>query len=356
MLRITFLLMFCLTLLTYPPAFAEDNTPKKQQGPPPMLVEVAPIIQGEAEPMVERIGTVHYVRASRIASELSGLVEKVHFTEGSRVKAGQPLIQLRSDLLKKAIEGTRANYEQIQIEQEHAQKGLNRIKALFEEKSVSESVFDDSHYKVLGLEKRAVMLKATLDRQLLELEKTVIRAPFSGLVQKKSTEQGEWIPTGGQIALIADDRELEVYIDVPQQQLSFLKKGDIVPIRCADQQYSGEFSYVIPQGDISTRTFTIKLKLKASQGLIAGMEAYAQLPNGPKQQSLLVPRDAVIKQFGQDVLFVAVEGKAKMIPVLISGYQGMQTAVSAPGLTEGMLVVVKGNERIRDGQAIRMNQ
>ncbi len=85
------------------------------------------------------------------------------------------------------------------------------------------------------------------------------------------------------------------------------------------------------------------------------MEAYAQLPDGLKQQSLLVPRDAVIQQFGQNVLFIAVDGKAKMIPVLISGYQGGQAAVSGPDLGEGMQVVVKGNERIRDGQAIRFN-
>lgn len=356
MLRITFLLISVFTLLTCYPAFAEVKTPKKPQGPPPMLVEIAQITQGESEPLVERIGTIHYVRVSRVASELSGLVEKIHFSEGDRVKAGQPLIQLRSDLLKKSIESTKASYEQIQVEQEHAKKGLDRIKALFVQKSVSESAYDDSYYKVLGLEKRAATIKASYEKQLLELKKTTISAPFSGLVQKKSTEQGEWISTGGQVALIADDRELEVHINVPQQQLSYLEKGRKVPLRCAGEQYMGEFTYIIPQGDTATRTFTIKLKLKGANSLIEGMEAYAQLPNGLKQQSLLVPRDAVIKQFGQDVLFVSVEGKAKMIPIMISGYQGEQIAVSGAGLSAGMQVVVKGNERIRDGQAIRFNQ
>jgi len=356
MLRTTFLLISFCSLLTCSPASAEDKAPKKQQGPPPMLVEVAQVTQGEAEPLVERIGTIHYARVSRVASELSGLVEKVYFTEGSRIKAGQPLIQLRNDLLKKSIESTKASYEQVQVEQEHAKKGLDRIKALFVEKSVSESVYDDSYYKVLGLEKRAATIKASYEKQLLELKKTTITAPFSGLVQKKSTEKGEWISTGGQIALIADNRKLEVHIDVPQQQLSYLKEGQKVSVRCAGQQYMSEFSYIIPQGNIATRSFTIKLKLKESKDLIEGMEAYAQLPNGPKKQSLLVPRDAVIKQFGQDVLFIASDGKAKMIPILISGYQGIQTAVSGSGLSEGMQVVVKGNERIRDGQAIRFNQ
>ena len=356
MLRTTLLIVSTFSLLIYTPAFADNKAPRKQQGAPPMLVEIAQVTQGESEPLVERIGTIRYRRVSRVASELSGLVEKIIFTEGDRVKAGQPLIQLRNDLLIKSIESTKASYEQVLLEQEHARKGLDRIKALFAEKSVSESVYDDSYYKFLGLEKRAETIKAAYEKQLKEIKKTTITAPFNGLVQKKSTEQGEWISTGGQIALIADDHELEVHIDVPQEQLPYLEKGRNISIRCAEQQFIGHFSYIVPQGDTATRTFTIKLRLQGTNNLIEGMEAYAQLPNGLKQQSLLVPRDAVIKQFGQDVLFVAIEGKAKMIPIQISGYQETQTAVSGSGLTEGMQVVVKGNERIRDGQAIRFNQ
>ena len=356
MLRFVLLLFFSLTLLTYAPAFAEEKTPKKQQGAPPMLVKVEAIIQGESKPVAERIGTVYYARVSRVASELSGLVEEIHFAEGSRVKIGQPLVQLRSDLLQKTIESSKASYEQIQVEQEHARKELARIEALFGEKSVSESIYDNSYYKVLGLEKKASTLKATLEKQLLELKKTTITAPFSGLVQKKETEQGEWVSTGKQIATIADDREFEIHVDVPQQQLTFLKKGDSVSIRCSGKQFMGEFSYVIPQGNVSTRTFTIKIIMKGIKNLIAGMEAYAQLPTGVKQKSLLVPRDAIVKQSGQNIIYVATEGKAKMIPILINGYQGMQAAISGANLLEGMQVVVKGNERIREGQAIRISQ
>ena len=77
------------------------------------------------------------------------------------------------------------------------------------------------------------------------------------------------------------------------------------------------------------------------------------LPDGPKLDSLLVPRDAVLKQAGQDILFLAIEGKAKLVPVEIRGYQGMLIAVAGEGLASGQQVVIKGNERIRDDQSIR---
>lgn len=344
-----FYILCCLLLIPFS-GMAED---KKPQGPPPMLVEVAGVEQGTAEPMVELVGSVRYGRVSRIATEVPGIVEQLHFREGARVKVGQPLVTLRSDLLQTSLAGTRAGYEQVLVELERARKDLQRIKALYQEKSVSESLYDEKHYAMLALEKRAAALKASLDRQQLELQKTTIKAPFSGLIQSKLTEQGEWLATGGQVALLADDRAQEVHVDVPQQLLGYLQNGRSIAVRSGGKSYQANFEHFIPQGDVATRTFTVKLKLKNANGLVEGMEAHAQLPNGQKLEGLLVPRDAVLKQFGQDVLFLAVEGVAKMLPVKIRGYQGMQVAVAAEGLAAGQQVVVKGNERIRDGQAIR---
>lgn len=348
-------LVLLIALLWTLPVAAEEKPAekKKPQGPPPMLVEAALVEQGAAQPMVDLVGSVRYARVSRVAAEVGGIVEQIHFSEGARVKAGQPLVTLRSDLLQTSLAGTRASYEQVLIELERARKDLQRIKALYEEKSVAESLYDENHFGVLALEKQAANLKASLDRQQLELQKTSIPAPFSGLVQSKLTEKGEWVSVGGQIATIADDRALEVHIDVPQQLLGYLRSDKKLTVRCAGKNFVASFIHFIPQGDVATRTFTVKLKLQNAKGLIEGMEAHAQLPDGPAMEGLLVPRDAVIKQFGRDVIFLASEGTAKMIPVEIRGYQGMQIAVEGSGIEAGAQVVVKGNERIRDGQAIR---
>ncbi len=335
---------------------APDKAPEaKKSGPPAMLVEVNEITRGTAEPMVDLVGTIRYARVSRVATEVSGIVEKINFREGARVKVGQPLVQLRSDLREARVTGTRAEYQQAQIELERARKDLNRVKALFSDKLISESLYDENHYRVLAQEKRVAALKATLDLQLLEIKKTRIHAPFSGLVQEKLTEQGEWIADGGQIAVIADDQQIEVEIDVPRRLLNFLPPGRQISVRSGGQTYVGHFVHFIPQGDVATRTFTVKLALDKAEGLIEGMEALASLPDGPKLNSLMVPRDAVLKLSGKQIIFLAVEEKAKMVQVQIHGYQGMQVAIEGPELTEAQQVIVKGNERIRDGQAIRFS-
>ena len=72
-----------------------------------------------------------------------------------------------------------------------------------------------------------------------------------------------------------------------------------------------------------------------------------------KQNALMVPRDAVIKRFGQNVIFLNVDGIAQMMPVQILGYTKENVAIMSKGLKEGASVVVKGNERIFPKQAIK---
>ena len=88
--------------------------------------------------------------------------------------------------------------------------------------------------------------------------------------------------------------------------------------------------------------------------LIEGMEAMVMLPVGEKQQAVIVPRDAVLSMFGMTVIFVVTDSKASMLPVKVAGYDGLKAGVLAEGLREGMKVVVKGNERLRDGQEVKI--
>jgi len=345
--------LILIFLLLSVPALSFAEKKKQTQGPPPMLVEVTSISQGMAEPMVDLVGTIKYARVSRVAAEIGGIVEHIDIKEGARVNKGQTLVKLNNDLRQTTLAGTRANYEQTLIELEKSRKDLKRIAALYEKKSVAETLYDDNFYRVLSMEKKSLSLKATLSRQQLELKKTTIKAPFDGLIQSKLTEQGEWVSGGGQVAVIADDRDLEAHIEVSQKLLGYLQADKPINVTCAGTTYRASFINFIPRGDIATRTFTVKLKLDNATGLIAGMEAKAQLPNGPKIGGLLVPRDAVINQFGRNIIFIADNGIAKMIPVQIRGYQGMQVSVENQALTAGAQVVVKGSERIRDGQAIR---
>ena len=111
----------------------------------------------------------------------------------------------------------------------------------------------------------------------------------------------------------------------------------------------------MPKGDVATRTFDVKIRMQNSAGLIEGMEARAMIPSAEKMKGLKVPRDAVIDKFGQNVIWLAKDATARMVPVQVIGYDGMYVGVAGKDLAEGDMVVVKGNERLREGQPVKID-
>jgi len=347
-----FPLIMVLLLIGTCLAAEKEKSAEKKPSRPPSLVEVAEVGKGDAEPMFEYVGSVYYARKSDVAAEVEGVVDQVFFEEGSRVKKGDPLVSLEPDILDTLISGTRADYELVLVEMEQAEKELKRREPLYKEGSVSESSYDEYFFKSKMLKNRAQSIKASLDRLLLEKKKKKIRAPFDAIVMRKNAEKGEWVKEGGMIAVVADDSEIDVIVDVPSEMLQYLKPGREIEITVGELKLQGKFLFFVPKGDVATRTFSVKTRVNNPEGLVEGMEARALLPASSRLESLLVPRDALVVKFGKNVVFVVEEGKAKMVPVAVQGYSGLSVGVAAPGLEEGQLVVVKGNERLFGGESL----
>jgi membrane fusion protein (multidrug efflux system) len=328
----------------------------KPKGPPPANVSVATVNTGMMAPQSEFIGTIYYQEVSDVASEVSGLVEVVRFEEGQRINHQQILVKLSSDILEKRIHATRATHEQVLAELQEASIDFHRKEKLFKNQSISEQAYDENRFKVKRLEKRSESLEAEVERLELELKKTDIRSPFSGVVVARHVDRGEWLSTGDPVAKIAKDDVIDIIIDLPERFIGQVRQGIAVRVTAGGKELRGKVIAIIPKGDIATRTIPVKIRLPNSASLIEGMTAKVNLPTGNKQKILIVPRDAIITQFGQTVVFTVIESHARMIPVNVIGYEGLTVGVVARDLKNGMMIVVKGNERLRNGQKVLLDK
>ncbi len=324
----------------------------KPKGPPPANVTVAEVKNGMVAPQAEFIGTVYYQEVSDVASELSGLVETVSFEEGQRVKKRQILVQLGSEILGKDLQATKSSYEQVLAELEIARIDLTRKEKLFKRKSIAEQTYDEERFQVIGLEKRAASLKAQVERIEIELEKKVIRAPYEAVVLERRVDRGEWIAQGASVAVLAKDDVVDIVVEVPERFIPYVRQGMPAQAAINGNTVNGKIVAIVPRGDIATRTFPVKIRTPNKFSLIEGMSARVILPTGERKNTLIVPRDAVISMSGQSVVFIVNDSKVGMRPVKIVGYEGLNAAIEASGLNEGMLVALKGNERLRDGQMV----
>lgn len=345
---------FCLLVLMMGLFFSPLWGQEKPKGPPPAKVSVSTVKSGMVAPQAEFIGTVFYEEVSDVASELSGRVDKVHFEEGQRIKKNQVLIKLGADILKKRLLATSATYEQMLSDLEIARIEFERREKLFKTKAISEQSYDENRFRVKGIEKRAESLKAEVERIEIELQKKVIRAPFDGIVIKRHVDRGEWLAEGATVAILGKDDVVDIMADISEEFIPFVKIGMPVKATINGNQISGSVLAVIPRGDVATRTFPVKIRTPNTLALIEGMSARVVLPVGKAHKTLVVPRDAVIAVYGQTVVYAVQDSKARMIPVDVIGYEEQIAGVQSADLAEGMQVVVKGNERLRNGQMVSL--
>jgi RND family efflux transporter MFP subunit len=329
-----------------------------QAGPfsAPPLVSVAPVVSGEIAPQVEFVGTVYFAEVSDLSSEIEGIVDAVKIEDGQRVKAGQALVELNTDLLAKRLEATRSSHQQVLAELEVARLDLQRREALFRKGSIAEGNYDDIRFKARALERRADSLKAEVERLEMENKKAVIRAPYDGVVIRRSVSRGEWLAKGKPLAVLARDDVVDIVVEVPEAAIGQMRPGLPARVSVGAEGFDGAVFAVVPRVNEATRTLPVKVRSANRKGLVEGQSATVMLPTAAARPALIVPRDAVITSAGRTVVFVVQEAKVRMVPVAVIGFDGLKAGVAGDGLSEGLQVVVKGNERLRDGQEVALSR
>ncbi len=322
----------------------------------PSLVETTKIVKGEVNPLQEFVGTLNFDKKSVLAAQNSGVVKSINFELGDKVSKGKVLVQIDADLLNAQIKASKANLSIAKDESVNSSKDYNRYKKLLASKAITQKEYDDALLKSNSSSSNVQALKANLKELQIQSDKKRIKAPFSGVIVEKNINLGEWANAGSAIAKIVDTSKAEFIFNVPLNVANGLKKGDMYDIQVSNQIIKSKLTAIIPNGDKLTRTFPVKFNADINNNFVFdGQQAKVSLSKDAKKEALILPRDAVIKRFGQNVVF-AINDKnlAQMIPVQIIGYISHDIAVSGQGLVEGMEIVVKGNERIFPNSPVKI--
>jgi RND family efflux transporter MFP subunit len=200
------------------------------------------------------------------------------------------------------------------------------------------------------------LLQARIARIQLDIDHSTIRAPFKGVVTARQTEVGEWSEAGTQLLELLSLDELEVHVDVPEQYFGSLHPQ--APASVSFDSITGDVfpasvRAVIPRADDKARTFPVKLRLATLDPRIGvGMLARVELLVGVPSQAVLVPKDAVVSQ-GRDRVLYVINGDDTISPVPVATGAALGAWVAVKGAVEaGQKVVTRGNERMQSGQKV----
>lgn len=344
-----------LFLLLFPACLQAETKPQA----PPALVVTDSVTIGTVRTPISLIGTAEPRRYAEVASETAGLVEKLEVRRGAVVTQGDPLVRLRPVRQQLLLDQARAERSETEARLKKAEDDARRADDLFRKNYISQeemqarSLDRDVFKRQLGrLDAAIALIEDRLDR-------LVIRAPFSGQVVAERCERGQWLDEGDVAMTLADLTEIRILVPVPEQQINAVQTGEKVVASfdaIQGETFSGRVAAIVPQADVASRSFPVEIRVANPRGrILSGMLGRVIFPLGSERQATLVPKDALVPQpDGSSTLVRVTNGQAQILRVKLLSSVGERYAVEAlqGELQAGDRVVIRGNERLRDGQSV----
>jgi RND family efflux transporter MFP subunit len=307
-------------------------------------------------------------QAGPVAARTRGTVTEVHVLVGDRVAKGDPLITLDTQRLAAEVERHRGvvEYRAAQVvgaQTRHSQAAdeLARMERLRKSAAFSRARHNDQTSKVAGSKSEIAEYnaqlrtsRAELTMAELDLNHSVVRAPFSGVIVRQHIQAGAYVRDGDPVAELIDDLSLEIEADVPSIRVVGLTKGLTVSVSLeTEKNLSAVVRAVVPQENGMSRTRAVRFAPNfdpVAVGAAAEASVTVRVPLGLARDVITVHKDAVVQQGGA-VVYVVEDGKAARKRVILGEPVGSRFVVKS-GLEAGMMAVVRGNERLRPGQDV----
>jgi membrane fusion protein (multidrug efflux system) len=290
--------------------------------------------------LVERFSTVGTVRADEwveIRSEISGILEKVSFDEGALVRKGQVLVQIDDDQL--LAERDRAKYRV-----ELAEVTEARQQSLLDQGLTSQEEYDLS----LG---QLNVLRSELRLAEARLDKTQVRAPFSGAIGLRAVSRGAALTPQMRIATLQKIDTVKLEFSIPESYARSLEIGGSVGFRIKGSPgaFEGTIYAIEPTVDRETRSLRARARCPNPDGaLLPGAFADVELAVNTIEDALTVPSLAVIPELGSKKVFVVEDGMAQ--PRLIeTGVRSESEVQIIRGLEPGDRVIVSAIQQLHSG-------
>jgi|APEBP8051072266_1049373.scaffolds.fasta_scaffold02613_2 membrane fusion protein (multidrug efflux system) len=309
---------------------------------------------------------------AEVRPQVSGIVQRRMFTEGSEVTEGQTLYQIDPASYRATLESARAGLSRAEANHYAVRLKAQRYADLGKKGMISKQADDDTTAALKQAEADVASARAALEKARIDLAYTRVPSPIAGRSGRSSVTAGALV-TANQPAALTTVQQLDpIYVDLTQSSVELLRlKRDladgtlqhlaeqVVPVRLlledgSEYAASGRLAFSGISVDTDTGSVTLRAVFPNPQGeLLPGMYVRARLAQGEIEKAILVPHAAVThdRRGNAVVMVVGAEDKVEARPVTTTRSIGDKWLVSA-GLAAGDRIIVDGLQKIRPGAPV----
>ena len=337
------------------------------QAPLVSIVELKPTSIAVWDELPARVSAL---RTAEVRAQVSGLIVKKLFVEGSEVKKGQPLFELDATTYTADVASAQATLQKTQAVESQAKAEFDRAQSLRSSNNISDQAYDLATSQLAQASADVAQAQAALQKAQLSLSLATIKAPLDGQIGAATVGEGTLAEASSTTSLATIQQIGSVHIDIrqPASRLEHLrnlakssnfKEPGTIPIEIlAGEGEDGVIAAKALFSDISVDEGTGNVRLRAAadnagRQLLPGMYVRARVPRGTYPDALSVPQQAVVRDtLGAPSVFVVADGTATPTPVTLGELVEGQYIV-ASGLSAGNSVVVEGQDKLSAAGPVR---
>ncbi len=287
------------------------------------------------------VGTLLSAESADISPEIAGRIEVIAFDEGMPVDEGELLFQLDPSVYEAQLAEAQSNYDL-------KQRNFDRADGLLKNKVGTVRARDEALSEMQ-------VARALLTMAEVRLEKTKISAPFDGIVGLRNVSRGDYVQPGAKLVNLEKIDPIKVDFSIAERYLADVRTGASVRLKVdalGDREFTGTVYAINPQIDPAGRSIALRAEVPNPDGILRpGLFARVGLQTAVRDNAIITSEDAIVSQGGDNFVYRVVDGKAVLTPITL-GQRRYGTVEILKGLSEGDVVVVAGQMKLRDGAAV----
>ncbi len=294
------------------------------------------------ENSIKTVGTILANEEVEIRSEISKKISGIHFKEGTYVGRGKTLFTLdNSDLY--------ARMRKLEIQEDLLLKKMDRNDKLLEK-----GLLPQEDYEIAETELEQV--RADMDIVSIEISKTHIRAPISGIVGLREVSRGSYVSPSVPLTRIQDVSRIKIDFSIPERYMSVFKVGQKIKFNVdgQDEVFEGEVYAFEPKIEGNTRSLVLRAySSNPNKKLLPGTFANVTLNLENIRDAMMIPSEAVIPKLNGHDVFILKNGQAKLVSVDLGTRTGDRVQI-VTGLAPGDTVLTTNILRLKDGAPVKV--
>ena len=325
-------------------------------------VEVLPVGTEDVQYAIDAVGSLEAHEEVRVTARVSGVVEKLHFEEGTKVTLRTVLAEIDRSRYQLLADRARASQEKATADVKKAEIVLQNRQELKKKDPgyVSDEEIATLTSQLTFTRAAASEAKSSLDLALQDLEHSEVRSLLTGTINTKDVSTGQYVTLGTPLASIVDESKLKLRFKVSESEsvkLAAVLGGDrrvsfsVRPL--PGRSFQAELLHMSPQANPQTRTVECLALVENPDALLKpGFFAMVRAVVAMHQKAVVVPDSAVLPTERGFVAFVVVDGKARQRRVLPGLFVREGVVEVLEGLVPGDVLVVTGAGALREGTEV----